>query len=113
MEALWLTLAAALCLAGTAGALSTCKTLDLEVVKRKRIEAIRGQILSKLRMDKEPKADQETGQEDIPKDLMSIYNSTVGQNAERLAMAPPLTPQLEDEDYFAKELHMFAMKNSE
>lgn len=110
MEALWLTLAVTLCLAGSTSELSTCKTLDLEVVRRKRIEAIRGQILSKLRMDKEPKADQETGQEDIPVALMSIYNSTIGQNAERLAMAAPLTPQLEDEDYFAKELHMFRMQ---
>lgn len=113
MEALWLALAVTLCLVGSTSELSTCKTLDLEVVRRKRIEAIRGQILSKLRMDKEPKADQETGQEDIPVALMSIYNSTVGQNAERLAMAPPLTPQLEDEDYFAKELHMFRMQESE
>lgn len=113
MEALWLTLAVALCLAGSADALSTCKTLDLEVVKRKRIEAIRGQILSKLRMDKEPKPDQETGQTDIPQTLMSIYNSTIDQNAERLAMAPPLTPQLEDEDYFAKELHKFDINDSE
>ncbi|XP_062407698.1 transforming growth factor beta-1 proprotein-like [Sardina pilchardus] len=113
MEALWLALAMALCLVGSASALSTCRTLDLEMVKQKRIEAIRGQILSKLRMDKEPKAEQEaeTESEDIPLSLLSIYNSTVEQNAERHAMAPPLTPQLEDEDYFAKEVHKFTITN--
>ncbi|XP_063061784.1 transforming growth factor beta-1 proprotein-like [Engraulis encrasicolus] len=132
MEALWLTLALALCcaLAGSAGvgALSTCKTLDLELVKRKRIEAIRGQILSKLRMDKEPKPEEGEGggggggeesggseqaqEESIPAALLSIYNSTLDQNAERQASVPELTPQLEDEDYYAKELHKFDIKNN-
>ncbi|KAL2095978.1 hypothetical protein ACEWY4_008126 [Coilia grayii] len=110
MEALWLMLALALCLVGSAGALSTCKTMDLEQVKQKRIEAIRGQILSKLRMDKEPKGEQGDGK-DIPQALLSIYNSTLDQNAERQAKAPLLTPQLEDEDYLAKELHKFDMKD--
>ena len=115
MEALWLTLVAALYLVGSTGALSTCKTLDLELVKRKRIEAIRGQILSKLRMEKEPKAEQEGEGEvgDIPLALMSIYNSTMDQNAERQAQAPQPTQKLEDEDYFAKELHKFNIKDSE
>lgn len=112
MEALWLMLALALCLVGSAGALSTCKTLDLEQVKQKRIEAIRGQILSKLRMDKEPKGEQGEAK-DIPQALLSIYNSTLDQNAERQAKAPLLTPQLEDEDYLAKELHKFDMKDRE
>uniref|UniRef100_G1PM07 Transforming growth factor beta n=1 Tax=Myotis lucifugus TaxID=59463 RepID=G1PM07_MYOLU len=37
-----------------AAGLSTCKTIDMEMVKRKRIEAIRGQILSKLRLTEAP-----------------------------------------------------------
>ena len=64
------------------GALSTCKTLNLELVKRKRIEAIRGQILSKLRMTKEPEVAEEEEEDEVPADHILISNgvkSTRGQ----------------------------------
>ena len=56
----------ALCAVGSVSSMSTCKTLDLELVKKKRIEAIRGQILSKLRLPKEPEVDKDSEGEEIP-----------------------------------------------
>lgn len=95
-------------------ALSTCNPLDLELIKRKRIEAIRGQILSKLRLPKEPEVDDEKELINIPAELISLYNTTVELNQEQLA--DPVHQHVEDpteEDYYAKEVHKFTMKRSE
>ncbi|XP_067231908.1 transforming growth factor beta-1 proprotein [Chanodichthys erythropterus] len=92
-------------------ALSTCNPLDLELIKRKRIEAIRGQILSKLRLPKEPEVDDEKELENIPAELISLYNSTVELNQEQLA--DPVHQHAEDpteEDYYAKEVHKFTIR---
>uniref|UniRef100_A0A8C7WKI4 Transforming growth factor beta n=1 Tax=Oncorhynchus mykiss TaxID=8022 RepID=A0A8C7WKI4_ONCMY len=94
-------------------AMSTCKSLDLELVKRKRIEAIRGQILSKLRLPKEPEIDQEGDSEEVPTSLMSIYNSTVELSEEQGQTYILPTRDAEEEAYFAKEVHKFNMKQSE
>ncbi|XP_010897197.1 transforming growth factor, beta 1a [Esox lucius] len=100
---------AALCLvAGTASGMSTCKTVDLEQVKRKRIEAIRGQILSKLRMPKEPEEEQSGEGKEIPSELLSLYNSTVELGEEQKEQAQ-LSLQEKEEDYFAKVVHQFTM----
>ncbi|KAG7246682.1 hypothetical protein CRUP_006377 [Coryphaenoides rupestris] len=40
--------------------LSTCATVDSDHVKRKRVEAIRGQILSKLRLTSPPQCRRST-----------------------------------------------------
>lgn len=97
----------ALCMVARTGGMSTCKTVDLEEVKKKRIEAIRGQILSKLRMAKEPKSEIDEGQK-IPDDLLSLYNSTV-ELSEEMKMKP-VSVQTEDEDYFGKEVHKFTIQ---
>lgn len=82
-----------------AAGLSTCKTVDMELVKRKRIEAIRGQILSKLRLASPPsQADVPPGP--LPDAVLALYNSTrdrvAGDHAE---------PEPEPEaDYYAKEV---------
>lgn len=90
--------------------MSTCKTLDLEMVKKKRIEAIRSQILSKLRLPKEPESDQAGDQEEIPVTLLSLYNSTKDFLNEQLALAPTkVSKEEEEEEYFAKVLHKFNM----
>ncbi|KAM6986623.1 transforming growth factor beta-1 proprotein-like [Aplochiton taeniatus] len=91
------------------GAMSTCKSLDLELVKRKRIEAIRGQILSKLRLSKEPDSDQDQEVEEVPPSLMYIYNSTVELSEEQVHSTTPPISDTEDESYFAKEVHKFNM----
>ena len=101
----------AVCVLGSAGGMSTCKTLDLELVKKKRIEAIRGQILSKLRLPKEPEAAQAGEGEVIPAALLSLYNSTLEMLKQEAP--PPVSVQQEEEEYFAKELHKFTMKPSE
>lgn len=103
----------AVCLVGSVSGMSTCKTLDLELVKKKRIEAIRGQILSKLRMAKEPEPEQAGEEEDIPSELVSLYNSTEEMLKEQQAQPEPISTQQEEEEYFAKELHKFDMKKSE
>uniref|UniRef100_A0A8D0ZMY9 TGF-beta propeptide domain-containing protein n=1 Tax=Sus scrofa TaxID=9823 RepID=A0A8D0ZMY9_PIG len=54
--------------------LSTCSTLDMDQFMRKRIEAIRGQILSKLKLTSPPEDYPEP--EEVPPEVISIYNST-------------------------------------
>ncbi|KPP60837.1 TGF-beta1B precursor-like, partial [Scleropages formosus] len=95
--------------------LSTCKTLDLELVKRKRIEAIRGQILSKLRLPKEPEPEEAGEGEVIPATLVSVYNSTVEMTKERAMQRQdlPQTQEEEAEEYFAKEVHKFNMRKDQ
>lgn len=101
---------AVLCAVGSAGGMSTCKTLDLELVRKKRIEAIRGQILSKLRLPKEPEEGQAGEGERIPDAVMSLYNSTE-EMVQELRLRPQTpSPQQEEEEYFAKEVHKFTMK---
>ncbi|XP_049581288.1 transforming growth factor, beta 1a [Syngnathus scovelli] len=90
--------------------MSTCKTLDLEMVKKKRIEAIRSQILSKLRLPKEPEEDQEGDEDEIPSTLMSLYNSTKEMLREQQAQSQTnISTEQEEEEYFAKVLHKFNM----
>lgn len=95
---------------GRVNSMSTCKTLDLEMVKKKRIEAIRSQILSKLRLPKEPEQDQTGDQEEIPATLMSLYNSTKDLLKEQQVQVPTdISMEQEEEEYFAKVLHKFNM----
>lgn len=95
---------------GKVNSMSTCKTVDLEMVKKKRIEAIRSQILSKLRLPKEPEQDQPDDQEEIPATLLSLYNSTEDLLKEQLAQAATdVSTEQEEEEYFAKVLHKFNM----
>ncbi|XP_061683277.1 transforming growth factor, beta 1a [Syngnathoides biaculeatus] len=90
--------------------MSTCKTLDLEMVKKKRIEAIRSQILSKLRLSKEPEEDPEEDDEEIPSTLMSLYNSTKEMLREQQTQVQTdISTEQEEEEYFAKVLHKFNM----
>ncbi|XP_034024493.1 transforming growth factor, beta 1a [Thalassophryne amazonica] len=98
---------------GRVSGMSTCKTLDLELVKKKRIEAIRSQILSKLRLPKEPEPDQSGEGEEIPSTLMSLYNSTKEMLKEQQAPVPTdISTEQEEEEYFAKVLHKFNMTRS-
>ncbi|XP_034556767.1 transforming growth factor, beta 1a [Notolabrus celidotus] len=95
---------------GNVSGMSTCKTLDLEMVKKKRIEAIRSQILSKLRLPKEPEPDQAGDDEDIPSTLLSLYNSTREMLKEQQTeVQTDIVTEQEEEEYFAKVLHKFNM----
>ncbi|KAM9853211.1 transforming growth factor, beta 1a [Aulostomus maculatus] len=95
---------------GSGSSMSTCKTLDLEMVKKKRIEAIRSQILSKLRLPKEPAPDQAGDDQDIPTSLMSLYNSTKEMLKEQQTQVhTDISTEQEEEEYFAKVVHKFNM----
>lgn len=95
---------------GSVSGMSTCKTLDMEIVKKKRIEAIRSQILSKLRLPKEPEPDETGDREEIPPTLLSLYNSTKDLLKEQQAQVhTDISMEQEDEEYFAKVLHKFNM----
>ncbi|XP_041850881.1 transforming growth factor, beta 1a [Melanotaenia boesemani] len=93
---------------GNVSGMSTCKTVDMEMVKKKRIEAIRSQILSKLRLPKAPEPDESGDKEAIPTDLLSLYNSTKDMLTEQEAEIQKPTEQVEEE-YFAKVVHQFNM----
>lgn len=95
---------------GNVSSMSTCKTLDLEMVKKKRIEAIRSQILSKLRLPKEPEPNQGGDEEEIPTTLLSLYNSTKEMLKEQQTeVQTRISTEQEQEEYFAKVLHKFSM----
>lgn len=88
----------------SAFALSTCKTVDMELMKRKRIEAIRGQILSKLKLSSPPEVDEAL--QPFPEEIVALYNITTDLIKEKVTEEPRETPQ---EEYYAKEVHMFKM----
>ncbi|NWH68763.1 TGFB1 factor, partial [Geococcyx californianus] len=96
-------LAVLLALLGAARALSTCRSLDLEAARRKRIEAVRGQILSKLRLPAPPP---EVPGWHLPEDVQALYNST----QELLRQRARLRPHEHPDEYYAKELHRFPME---
>ncbi|XP_037534305.1 transforming growth factor, beta 1a [Nematolebias whitei] len=92
--------------------MSTCKTVDLEIVRQKRIEAIRSQILSKLRLPKAPDVDEAGDKEEIPTTLISLYNSTKDMLEEQqIEVQSTVSPEQEEEEYFAKVLNKFNMTN--
>ncbi|XP_027900459.1 transforming growth factor, beta 1a [Xiphophorus couchianus] len=93
--------------------MSTCKTVDLEIVRQKRIEAIRSQILSKLRLPKAPEPEEAGDKEDIPTTLLSLYNSTKDMLEEQqIEVQNTISPEQEEEEYFAKVLNKFNMTRS-
>ncbi|NWY97511.1 TGFB1 factor, partial [Loxia curvirostra] len=86
---------------GPARALSTCRTLDLEAARLKRIEAVRGQILSKLRLPAPPP---EPGPAPaLPEEVRALYNSPRALLRQRARSREPAEPQ----DYYAKVLLRF------
>ncbi|KAL0608687.1 Transforming growth factor beta-2 proprotein [Plecturocebus cupreus] len=88
--------------------LSTCSTLDMDQFMRKRIEAIRGQILSKLKLTSPPEDYPEP--EEVPPEVISIYNSTrdlLQEKASRRAAA--CERERSDEEYYAKEVYKIDM----
>ncbi|NXI86293.1 TGFB1 factor, partial [Rhipidura dahli] len=90
---------------GSVRALSTCRSLDLEAARLKRIEAVRGQILSKLRLPAPPP---EPGPpRPLPEEVRALYNSTRELLRQRARLRPPPDP----EEYYAKELLRFPMES--
>lgn len=87
--------------------LSTCATVDFDHVKRKRVEAIRGQILSKLRLTSPPKS---MGPNKIPYQIQALYNSTK-ELLEQLGKDRHQSCGQDntETEYYAKEIYKFNM----
>ncbi|XP_062902101.1 transforming growth factor beta-3 proprotein isoform X1 [Mobula hypostoma] len=102
-----LLLLTALDLVAVSRPLSTCSTVDTEHVKKKRVEAIRGQILSKLRFTSPP---EEPGPAEVPPQVLAMYNSTrellqeLGRDREQSCLTHNT-----DFEYYAKEVYKFDM----
>ncbi|XP_026879539.2 transforming growth factor beta-3 proprotein [Electrophorus electricus] len=87
--------------------LSTCTTVDIDHIKKKRVEAIRGQILSKLRLTSPPQA-LSPGQ--VPYQVLALYNSTKELIEELGRDRQQSCGQDNTEtEYYAKEIHKFNM----
>ncbi|XP_070835177.1 transforming growth factor beta-3 proprotein [Chaetodon auriga] len=87
--------------------LSTCTTVDIDHIKKKRVEAVRGQILSKLRMTSPP---QTTGPSQVPFQVLALYNSTKELIEELGRDRQQSCGQDNTEtEYYAKEIYKFNM----
>ncbi|XP_028984534.1 transforming growth factor beta-2 proprotein [Betta splendens] len=96
-------------LVAVALSLSTCSTLDMEQFKKKRIEAIRGQILSKLKLTAPPEDFPEP--DEVSGDIVAIYNSTRDLLQEKAnERAATCERQRSEEEYYAKEVHKIDMQ---
>ncbi|XP_069771950.1 transforming growth factor beta-3 proprotein isoform X2 [Narcine bancroftii] len=87
--------------------LSTCSTADTEHLRKKRVEAIRGQILSKLRFTSPP---EDPGPEQVPPHVLAMFNSTreLLQGLAQERQLGCLTHNT-DFEYYAKEVYKFDM----
>ncbi|XP_072314128.1 transforming growth factor beta-3 proprotein [Eucyclogobius newberryi] len=89
--------------------LSTCTTVDIDHIKKKRMEAVRGQILSKLRLTSPP---QTTGPSQVPYQVLALYNSTKELIEELGRDKQQSCGQDNTEtEYYAKEIYKFNMIN--
>ncbi|XP_059212153.1 transforming growth factor beta-3 proprotein-like [Centropristis striata] len=87
--------------------LSTCATVDIDHVKRKRVEAIRGQFLSKLRLTSPPHS---LGPSKIPYQIQALYNSTKELLEElRRDRQQSCGQDNTETEYYAKEIYKFNM----
>ncbi|XP_072840053.2 transforming growth factor beta-2 proprotein isoform X1 [Pogona vitticeps] len=84
-------------------ALSTCQTLDLEVARARRVQALRGQILSKLQLVTPPEQDEGVPAQP-PAEVMLLYNSTRELSRGRAACGGRSPGRSEEEEYYAKEV---------
>ena len=97
-------------LATVALTLSTCSTLDMDQFMKKRIEAIRGQILSKLKLTTPP--EDFPAPEEVSRDIVAIYNSTRDLLQEKAnERAATCERQRSEEEYYAKEVHKVDMQS--
>ncbi|XP_069036448.1 transforming growth factor beta-2 proprotein [Lepisosteus oculatus] len=109
---LWLAahLALLLDLAGPAGGFSTCQGLDLKEYRDKRIRAVRGQILSKLRIAEPPEAALVPPAPEVAPEVMLLYNSTRELVREHARLAESACErESSEEDYYAKEVQRVDM----
>ncbi|KAI4791484.1 hypothetical protein KUCAC02_033984 [Chaenocephalus aceratus] len=112
---MWL-LRLALLLLGFSGVLlvegfNTCHSINLDAQKSRRIEAVRGQILSKLRIRTPPdKDDEDPPSGSVTPEVVLLYNSTRELLKERARLAESACDrESSEEDYYAKEVQRIDM----
>ncbi|KAM4621552.1 transforming growth factor beta-2 proprotein [Polymixia lowei] len=97
-------------LAGVVEGLNTCQSFNLDEQKSKRIEAVRGQILSKLRIRSPPYAAAAQPTDQVPPEVMLLYNSTRELLKERARQSESACErESSEEDYYAKEVQRIDM----
>ncbi|XP_056899728.1 transforming growth factor beta-2 proprotein isoform X2 [Takifugu flavidus] len=90
--------------------INTCQSINLDKQKSRRIEAVRGQILSKLRIRSPPDEDDEPPPGTVPPEVMLLYNSTRELLKERARLAESACErESSEEDYYAKEVQRIDM----
>lgn len=91
--------------------INTCQSINLEAQKSRRIEAVRGQILSKLRIRSPPDDDDDDPPPgSVPPEVMLLYNSTRELLKERARLAESACErESSEEDYYAKEVQRIDM----
>ncbi|XP_016305705.1 transforming growth factor beta-2-like isoform X2 [Sinocyclocheilus anshuiensis] len=94
----------------SADGFSTCQSYNLADHKSKRIEAVRGQILSKLRIRSPQDPEASPPSESVPVEVMLLYNSTKELLKERARQAEAACErESSEEDYYAKEVQRINM----
>ncbi|XP_032384230.1 transforming growth factor beta-2 proprotein [Etheostoma spectabile] len=89
---------------------NTCHSINLDAQKSRRIEAVRGQILSKLRIRSPPEKDEAPPPGTVPPEVMLLYNSTRELLKERARLAESACErESSEEDYYAKEVQRIDM----
>lgn len=86
--------------------MSTCKAVDMEEVKKRRIEAIRGQILSKLMLTEPP--DAEIEETSLTPEILSLYNSTIEAIKEKTEKEKPFV-----EGYYSEQVKRLELLNAD
>ncbi|XP_072101869.1 transforming growth factor beta-2 proprotein-like [Mobula birostris] len=106
---MWLVLLPLLALgwAQGAGALSTCQVLNPEMYRSRRLEAIRGQILSKLQLSEAPDLDDLP--DDVPLEVALLYNSTRDQLREDARRRAVLCQATSSMQYYAQQMYRMDM----
>ncbi|XP_060679552.1 transforming growth factor beta-2 proprotein-like, partial [Hemiscyllium ocellatum] len=90
-----------------AGGFSTCPSLDLDLYRHRRIEAIRGQILSKLHLSEAPEPDDLP--DEVPLEITLLYNSTRDMLKQRARHRETVCWRSSQMEYYAKDMYRLDM----
>ncbi|XP_072251665.1 transforming growth factor beta-2 proprotein [Leuresthes tenuis] len=90
--------------------INTCESINLKAQKFRRIEAVRGQILSKLRIRSPPDDDEDPQSGSVPAEVVLLYNSTRELLRDRARLVESACErESSEEDYYAKEVQRIDM----
>lgn len=111
---MWISLLPILLVLRLSEGINTCQSFSLDAQKSRRIEAVRGQILSKLRIRSPPEDDDDDDDPpsgSVPPEVMLLYNSTRELLKERARLAESACErESSEEDYYAKEVQRIDME---